>query len=541
MKKYWHFSRALLAIAATVFFFAGAQSGCSLAHENSAGYYSSHNEYYTSPAPVGGENMGEFNMEEHDRITENEYNDPTRAPYSTFSIDVDAAAYANMRRFINQGQMPPQDAIRTEELVNYFKYDYAQPRSQHPFSVYTEVADCPWAPGHQLMHIGLQGKAVATDNLPPSNLVFLIDVSGSMNDYNKLPLLKQSLSMLVEELRPEDRVAMVVYAGASGLVLPSTPGDEKMKILKALDKLEAGGGTAGEAGIKLAYATAAEHFIPDGNNRVILATDGDFNIGESSDAALERLIEAKRETGIFLTVLGFGMGNYKDSKMQVLADKGNGNHAYIDSPLEAKKVLVNEFGGTLFTIAKDVKLQVEFNPEAVKGYRLIGYENRLLQDEDFNDDQKDAGEMGSGHTVTALYEIIPAGSEEDIRNVDAPRYQREMQSTRAGKASGELAHIKIRYKAPDGNESQLFDHTVDGASRSVASADFRWSAAVCEFSLLLRDSKFKSAANYEQVLELAQNSIGEDPEGYRAEFIGLVKRAMALDGKAAMARQRDPH
>lgn len=541
MKKYWHFSRTFLGLAATVFFLLGAQSSCTYSHENSAGYYSTSNDYYTKVAPVDGEDSGGFNTEEYDRIVENEYQNPTQAPYSTFSIDVDAAAYANMRRFINQGQMPPQDAIRTEELVNYFKYDYAQPRAEHPFSVYTEVADCPWAPGHQLMHIGLQGKAVATDNLPPSNLVFLVDVSGSMNDYNKLPLLKQSLSMLVEELRPEDRVAMVVYAGASGLVLPSTPGDEKMKILKALDKLEAGGGTAGEAGIKLAYATAEEHFMAQGNNRVILATDGDFNIGLSSDAALERLIEEKRETGIFLTVLGFGMGNYKDSKMQILADKGNGNHAYIDSPLEAKKVLVNEFGGTLFTIAKDVKLQVEFNPEAVKGYRLIGYENRLLKDEDFNDDRKDAGEMGSGHTVTALYEIIPVGSEEEIRAVDAPRYQKEMKTTPAGKSSGELAHIKIRYKAPDGDESQLFDHTVDAVSTFMPSEDFRWSAAVCEFSLLLRDSKFKSAANYDQVLELAQNSLGEDPEGYRAEFIGLVKRAMALDGQAAMARQRDQH
>ena len=459
-------------------------------------------------------------------------------PYSTFSIDVDAAAYANMRRFINQSQLPPEDAIRTEELVNYFNYDYPQPTGEHPFSIVTEMATCPWAPSHKLVHVGLQGKKIPTKNLPATNLVFLLDVSGSMGEYNKLPLLKQAFSLLVDELRPQDRVAIAVYAGAAGLVLPSTSGEQKWKILDALDKLEAGGSTSGAAGIDLAYKVATENFIQGGNNRVILATDGDFNVGQSSDASLERMIEEKRDLGVYLTVLGFGMGNYKDSKMQKLADKGNGNHAYIDNILEARKVLVSEFGGTLFTIAKDVKLQLEFNPAKVKAYRLIGYENRLLAAEDFNDDQKDAGELGSGHTVTALYEIIPAGSDEEVPSVDPLRYQKPAATSGSAKRSDELVFVKFRYKAPDGDQSRLIEQAVleNHKELTATSNDFRWSAAVTEFALILRNSKFKSEANYEQVIELAEGALGTDKDGYRAEFIGLVKRARALDNRSELAR-----
>jgi Ca-activated chloride channel family protein len=444
-----------------------------------------------------------------------------------------------MRRFIHQNQLPPADAIRTEELVNYFDYAYSQPVGDDPFSIFTEVASCPWNTGHQLVHIGLQGKTVPTENLPASNLVFLLDVSGSMQDANKLPLLKQALGMLTDELRPQDRVAIVAYAGASGLVLPSTPGNKKADILEALEKLEAGGSTAGAAGIHQAYAVALENFIQGGNNRVILATDGDFNVGTSSDGELERLIEVKRESGVFLTVLGFGTGNYQDSKMQSLAQKGNGNNAYIDNLLEAKKVLVTEFGGTLFTIAKDVKLQVEFNPAEVKAYRLIGYENRLLAAEDFNNDKKDAGELGSGHTVTALYEVIPAGSNESIGTVDPTRYQQPATENRVAGKSGELFQVKFRYKQPDGNESKLITHVqpVSQMGFAQASEDFRWSAAVAEYSLLLRQSEFAGGASYEQVLSLADGAVGTDKEGYRQEFIGLVKSAQMLDNRAPVAKR----
>ncbi|MGL1889736.1 MAG: von Willebrand factor type A domain-containing protein, partial [Reichenbachiella sp.] len=395
----------------------------------------------------------EFNTEEYDGINENIFHNAKTKPLSTFSIDVDAASYSNMRRFITNGQQPPKDAVRIEEMINYFNYDYAQPKGDVPFSVNTEIAVAPWNPKHQLVHIGLQGKEVDTEGLPASNLVFLLDVSGSMNNADKLPLLKSGFKLLVQQLRPEDRVAIVVYAGAAGVVLPSTSGDRKGDILKALDQLEAGGSTAGGAGIRLAYKIAKDNFKIGGNNRIILATDGDFNIGESSNASMEELIEEKREEGVFLTVLGFGTGNYKDSKMETIADKGNGNYAYIDNILEAKKVLVNEFGGTLFTIAKDVKLQVEFNPNLVQAYRLIGYENRALRDEDFNDDKKDAGELGSGHTVTALYEIIPVGVDREFTAVDPLKYQ-ESNATSAA-TSSELLNIKLRYKAPDGTKSML--------------------------------------------------------------------------------------
>ncbi len=355
-----------------------------------------------------------FNTEEYDGIVENRFLKVTDNPLSTFSIDVDAASYSNVRRFLNDGALPPAGAVRIEEMINYFHYDYPQPRGEDPFSINTEIADCPWSQDNRLVLIGLQGKRIPTENLPPSNIVFLIDVSGSMNEPNKLPLVQQSMKMLTEQLREQDRVAIVVYAGNAGLVLPATSGANKQAISNAIDRLEAGGSTAGGAGIKLAYEIAKNNYLPKGNNRVILCTDGDFNVGASSDDEMERLIEQERKSGVFLTVLGYGMGNYKDSKMQKLADKGNGNHAYIDNLNEAKKVLVSEFGGTLFTIAKDVKLQIEFNPEKVQAYRLIGYENRLLNKEDFNNDQKDAGELGSGHTVTALYEVIPVGVKEQI-------------------------------------------------------------------------------------------------------------------------------
>ena len=381
---------------------------------------------YAMPPAVFHDSRPNFNTEDYDHIQENRFYEALKTPLSTFSIDVDAASYSNLRRFINNGQTPPADAVRIEEMINYFDYEYPQPEGGRPFEVVTELSACPWNGDNQLLLIGLQGKKMETGSLPPSNLVFLIDVSGSMQSMNKLPLLKSSLKMLVNQLRPEDRVAIAVYAGAAGLVLPPTPGSNRQKIIEALDRLEAGGSTAGAAGIKLAYETAREHYIKEGNNRVILATDGDFNIGTSSDGELVRLIEKERESGVFLTVLGFGMGNYKDNKMQKLANSGNGNHYYIDNINEGRNVLVNEFGGTLFTIAKDVKIQIEFNPVKVQGYRLIGYENRLLDKEDFNDDKKDAGELGSGHRVTALYEIIPVGvKSEYLASVDDLKISKE--------------------------------------------------------------------------------------------------------------------
>lgn len=467
------------------------------------------------------------NTENYAAIQENIFHRPADEPLSTFSIDVDAASYSNVRRFLTQGQRPPVDAVRVEEMINYFDYEYPQPKGEDPFSINTEVAQAPWNPQHHLVHIGLQGKAIPTENLPPSNLVFLIDVSGSMSDANKLPLLKSSFKLLVNQLRPVDKVAIVVYAGAAGLVLPATPGDKKDIIVEALNKLEAGGSTAGGAGIQLAYMVAKENFVEGGNNRVIIATDGDFNVGESSDAGMERLIEEKRKDGIFLTVLGYGMGNYKDSKMEILADKGNGNYAYIDNILEAKKVLVNEFGGTLFTIARDVKIQVEFNPAKVQAYRLVGYENRLLNKEDFNDDRKDAGELGSGHTVTALYEIIPVGIKSNFVPVDPLKYQQYTPSE--GAKSDELMTVKLRYKQPEGDASKLLTAVIQDSPEARQSENFQWSAAVAGFGMLLRDSEFKGEMTYDKVLSLATAARGDDKNGYRTEFINLVRSAMLLN------------
>jgi Ca-activated chloride channel family protein len=471
----------------------------------------------------------DFNTEEYSKIEENSFKQVKVDPLSTFSIDVDPASYANMRRFLNSGQLPPKDAVRIEELINYFDYTFGQPDDGRPFAVHTEVAECPWNQGHRLVRIGLKGKEIALDKLPPTNLVFLLDVSGSMQDPAKLPLLKSAFKLLVNQLRPQDRVAITVYASAEGLVLPSTPGSDKKTILEMLDKLEAGGCTAGAAGIQLAYRTAKENFIKNGNNRVILATDGDFNVGVSSTGELIRMIEQKREEGIYLSVLGFGTGNLKDSRMEQLADKGNGNYAYIDNITEARKVLVSQMGGTLFTIAKDVKIQVEFNPAKVKAYKLIGYENRLLNKEDFNDDKKDAGELGSGHTVTALYEIIPAGSQEEVPGVDPLKYQETKVSPNASKSS-EMMTVKLRYKLPAENESKLITKVIMDRNGEMenASEDFRFAAAVAEFGLLIRDSKFKGHSTYAQALSLARGAKGQDKEGYRAEFIKLAETARLL-------------
>jgi len=463
--------------------------------------------------------------ESYSEISENEFKYSMKDPLSTFSIDVDAASYANVRRMINQGYAPQKDAVRVEEMINYFSYDYPSPKGNNPFSISTEVSDCPWNEQHKLVHIGLQGKKISTDNLPPSNLVFLIDVSGSMGSYNKLPLLKKSFALLVDQLRPEDRVAIIVYAGAAGCVLESTSGKEKGKILSALEKLQSGGSTAGGAGINLAYKIALDNFSKDGNNRVILATDGDFNVGASSDNDMEKLIEEKRKSGVFLTVLGFGMGNYKDSKMETIADKGNGNYAYIDNIMEAKKVFVNELGATMFTIAKDVKIQVEFNPAKVSYYKLIGYENRMLAAEDFNDDTKDAGELGAGHTVTALYEIVPVSIKSNIvPSIDPLKYQKvEEAHTLTG--SDELLTVKFRYKDPNGTKSKLIIKELYDKSVKLynASNNFKHAAAVAEFGLLLRDSKYKSSSNYAQVIKLAKSAKGIDEYGYRTEFIRLAE------------------
>lgn len=473
----------------------------------------------------------DFNREGYDKITENRFLKVTDNPLSTFSIDVDAASYSNVRRFLNNSQLPPAGAVRIEEMVNYFKYEYPQPKNDEPFSINTEISDAPWNRDHKLVLIGLQGKKIPTQNLPASNLVFLIDVSGSMQSAEKLPLVRSSMKMLVDQLRQEDMISIVVYAGAAGLVLPPTSGAEKTKIKDAIDKLEAGGSTAGGAGIKLAYRVAGENFMKNGNNRVILCTDGDFNVGESSDDAMERLIEQERKGGVFLTVLGYGMGNYQDAKMQKLADKGNGNHAYIDGITEAKKVLVNEFGGTLFTIAKDVKLQVEFNPAKVQGYRLIGYENRMLAREDFNDDKKDAGELGSGHTVTALYEVIPVGVKSSfLQKVDSLKYQAAITPLSKSTHNDEIMTVKFRYKAPDGDVSKLIEHPVKDKQILIShtSSNFRFAAAVAQFGMILRNSAYRSAASYDNVISLARNAKGSDEEGYRSEFIRLVESAQML-------------
>lgn len=470
------------------------------------------------------------NREEYSHNAENRFKSPVKDPLSTFSIDVDAASYSNIRRFINQGEMPPKDAVRIEEMINYFNYNYPKPTGNDPVRITTEVGICPWNKTHRLVQIGLKAREIESKNLPASNFVFLIDVSGSMFGPTRLELVKSSLWLLVNNLREKDRVAIVTYCGDARVALPSTPGNEKQKIKDALETLTAGGSTAGGAGIKEAYRIAQKNFIAQGNNRIILCTDGDFNVGASSETELENLIESKRKSGIFLTVLGYGMGNYKDNKMQILAQKGNGNHAYIDNIQEANKVLVNEFGSTMYAVAKDVKLQVEFNPAKVQSYRLVGYETRILNDEDFNDDTKDAGEMGAGHTVTALYEIIPTGISGNIPgSIDPLKYQTETNiNTQTGNSS-ELLTVKLRYKTPEEEKSKKIEKSVTDMGKDNISPDFRFASAVAMFAQLLKDSDFKGEATYDKVIETANKGLSFDPEGYRAEFVRLVQSAKGLN------------
>jgi Ca-activated chloride channel family protein len=479
------------------------------------------------------------NEECYQATVENVFQNPKDNPLSTFSIDVDAASYSNIRRYINNGKLPLKYAVRVEEMINYFNYSLPAPTKGEPIAIHTELAAAPWNAQHRLLRIGLKAKEIKMDKLPASNLVFLIDVSGSMSDYNKLPLVQSSLKMLVNQLRPQDKVSLVVYAGAAGVVLPSTPGDQKTSIKDAIDRLSAGGSTAGGEGIRLAYQIAKTNFLKEGNNRVILATDGDFNVGASSDQDMEQLIEQERKSGVFLSVLGFGMGNYKDSKMETLADKGNGNYAYIDNITEARKTLVNEFSSTLFTVAKDVKLQIEFNPAKVQAYRLLGYENRLLNKEDFNNDLKDAGDMGAGHTVTAFYEIIPAGVKDNFTaGVDPLKYQK-LEKAPASSNSGEMMTIKFRYKEPTSLQSKLSQAVVMDEPKDLpsTSSDFRFAAAVAEIGLLLRESDYKQNASYKQAIDMARAAKGEDKEGYRAEFIKLAESAKLLSKSSLAANE----
>jgi len=484
---------------------------------------------YRSSPPVTV-NYDRAQDEEYNSVRENSFQFAKDKPLSTFSIDVDVASYSNMRRFINQGQFPPADAIRTEELINYFSYNYEKPAGKDPVKISAEVGECPWAADHRLVRIGIKAKEIAGENLPASNLVFLIDVSGSMEGPNRLELVKSSLKLLVNNLREKDRVAIVVYAGSAGEVLPSTSGSNKQKIREALDNLRAGGSTAGGEGIQLAYQIAKNNFIAGGNNRIILCTDGDFNVGVSSVEGLESLIEKERKSGVFLTVLGYGMGNYKDNKMQTLAEKGNGNQAYIDNLQEANKILVGEFGGTIYTVAKDVKLQIEFNPEHVQAYRLIGYESRLLKDEDFNDDTKDAGEMGVGHNVTAFYEVVPVGVKfNNGGSIDPLKYQKNNPSKPVVlKGSEELLTIKLRYKEPDGDSSKKIELPVVDWKKNTVSPDFRFAAAVAMFGQLLIDSDYKGNADYDKVIALAKTALDSDEQGYRREFVRLAETVKGM-------------
>jgi len=487
------------------------------------------------PATVTVSSPQAFNTEAYAAQTDNDYLDAVGNPLSTFSIDVDTAGYSNLRRFLQGGQRPPRDAVRIEELVNYFPYHYAAPKDDRPVAASMEVASAPWNPAHRLVRIGLKGREIPESERPALNLVFLLDVSGSMDEPNKLPLVKESLRLLVEKLKPTDRVAIVVYAGASGLALPSTPGAKKQEILSALDALAAGGSTNGAMGIELAYDIAKAHFVEGGANRVVLCTDGDFNVGVTNQGDLTKLIEEKAGSGVFLTVLGFGMGNYKDDTLEKLADKGNGNYGYVDNAAEGKKLLADQLSGTLVTVAKDVKLQVEFNPARVKSYRLIGYENRLLKKEDFNNDKIDAGELGSGHTVTALYEVVPIGVESpsDVPAVDPLKYQSKKETKIAkDNSSPELLTLKIRYKAPDGILSHKLEFPLvdSGAAFAAASQDFKFAASVAGFGMMLRESPHKGAVTYDSVLGWAEDGLGDDSGGYRHEFLDLVKLAKACSG-----------
>lgn len=481
-----------------------------------------------------------FNTEQYEAIKPNIFHSPLAEPLSTFSIDVDTGCYSNIRRILQQGQLPEPKSIRIEELVNYFAYNYPKPEGEHPFSVYTEMSVCPWNQNRNLVLIGLQAKKLDFSKAAPSNLVFLLDVSGSMDEPNKLPLVKASMKLLVDNLRDEDKIAIVVYAGAAGEVLPSTSARQKKDIYDAIDRLEAGGSTAGGAGIELAYKISEENFIKGGNNRIILCTDGDFNVGASSSAHLTQLIESKRNKGIYLTALGYGMGNYKDNTLELLADKGNGNYAYIDDISEAKKVLVNEMASTLYAVAKDVKLQIEFNPAHIKAYRLIGYENRLLNKEDFKDDTKDAGELGAGHCVTAVYEIIPTASKEPIPELDELKYQ-DIKISDEARKSPEALTVKLRYKLPDSDTSIPFEVPVMNKTIHLenASENYLFACSVIGYGMLLQDSQYKAALNWDMVKELATKNIGKDTEGYRTEFLKLIDLAAKLQEKQIREENRD--
>lgn len=477
------------------------------------------------------------NTESYKGFVENAFLNPGSTPLSTFAIDVDAASYSNARRMINRGTLPTKDAIRIEEMINYFHYDMPAPPNEDPVAIHTELSAAPWNTQHRLLRIGLKAKSVKTEKLPPSNFVFLIDVSGSMEGSNRLPLVKSSMKLLIDQLRDQDHVAIVTYAGAAGLQLPSTSAAQKMKIRDVIDNLGAGGSTAGAAGIRLAYQVARQNFIKGGNNRIILASDGDFNVGATSDQDMESLIVNERKSGVSLSVLGFGMGNYKDSKMETLADKGHGNYAYIDNIAEARKAMVTEFGATLFTVAKDVKIQVEFNPGKVQAYRLIGYENRLMEKEDFNDDQKIGGDMGVGHTVTALYEIIPAGVKDSYTtSVDPLKYQ-SVKETKVKSGSQEMATVKFRFKTPEGSKSKMTQVAVvdKNTALSKTSADFRFATSVAELGMLLRDSEYKQNASFDNLINRAKAAKGADEEGYRAEFINLAQSAKLLSNNSASA------
>ncbi|MEJ2111394.1 MAG: VWA domain-containing protein [Acidobacteriota bacterium] len=469
------------------------------------------------------------NTEGYAPIQDNPFLEVVQNPLSTFSVDVDTASYANVRRFLEQSQLPPRDAIRIEELVNYFDYDYKGPGREGPFAAHFEMTEAPWNSEHRLLRIGLKAKVIEDKERPKTNLVFLIDVSGSMSDRNKLPLVQDAMHMLVDRLTENDRVSIVTYAGSTRVELPSTRGDRKWEIHRAIDRLRSGGSTAGASGIQLAYETAARNFIKDGANRVILATDGDFNVGVTNHGDLARLIEEKAESGVFLSALGFGMGNYKDDTLELLADKGRGNYAYIDTIEEARKVLVEQINATLVSVAKDVKIQVEFNPEQVAAYRLLGYENRIMAKEDFNDDTKKAGVIGAGHAVTALYEIVPAGQPVPSSGVDPLKYQKPVETTTAA-SSDETGTVKVRYKDPDGEESRLMQFAVRDSGRKFdkASNDFKFAASVAAFGMVLRDSPYKGGANLEDALDWAREGQGEDAHGYRAEFIRLVHRAISI-------------
>lgn len=486
--------------------------------------YSPYHPWQAKPAQDHPHNLS---TEDYSPIVENNERQVLDYPTSTFSIDVDRASYSNVRRFLEMDQQPPIDAVRIEELINYFEYDYPEPKpNAHPISVYTEISDCPWNSDRKLLHIGLKGRTYQPKEVPPSNLVFLMDISGSMGSPNKLPLAIKSLKMLVEKMQAEDRIAIVVYAGAAGLVLPSTAGSEKERILQAIGKLKSGGSTAGGAGIKLAYKVAQEAFIKGGNNRIILTTDGDFNVGVSSDGALYRLIEEKRASGVYLTVLGFGMGNLKDNKMELLADHGNGNYAYIDNEEEARRTLVEAMNSTLHAIAKDVKIQLEFNPAVVRSYRLVGYENRMLEKSDFENDQKDAGEMGAGHTVTALYELEMRPAKKRASDL---RYQ-EPDLTRLARKEKEVGYFKLRYKLPEAEDSKLIDQPITNEVKPLdkASTDFRFAAAVAAFGLQLRGSVRNEEMGHEQLLTLAETVVDENDNKYRKEFLEMVRLAAEL-------------